>query len=135
MSSKMKLVFTSYRKSMELEGLKVSIDKHAPKLCPHATLNWLVIPVARNLSRASVERICNITLDNNWHLMRDFICQVHKLGVYQIVLCCWCTEEQILQGKHCFAGIIGKYMQGKIDRDGEFSFPIEISYGDGRKAL
>ena len=131
----MKLVFTSYRGSIGMDGLKVSMDRHSPKLCSHPTLNYLVIPTIRNLNPANVERICTAVLDNNWNLIRDFIDEVHELGIYQLVLCCWCTKEQIAQGRFCSAGIIGKYIQDKADRDKEFEFPVEIEYGDGREVL
>ena len=128
----MKLVFTSFRGSIGMDGLKFSIDRHAPKLCSYPTLNYLIIPTTKNLSVTNMERICNAVLDNNWDLIQDFIGEVHDLGLRQLTFCCWCTQEQIMQGKFCPAGIIGRYIQ---DKDGEFTFPIEISYKDGREAL
>lgn len=131
----MKLVFTSYRDSIGMDGLKVSMDKHTPKLCSYPILNYLVIPTTRNLTPVNIERICNAILDNNWNLIQDFIDEVYGLGIHQLVLCDWCTKEQIVQGKFCPAGIIGRYIQDKADRDEKFKFPIEIKYGDGREAL
>ena len=132
---KMKLVFTSYRDSISMDGIKVSLERHAPKLCSYPALNYLVVPATRNLTGANMERICNAILDNNWDLIQDFIGEIYNLGIRQIVLCCWCTREQISQGKFCFAGVIGKYIQNRADRDGEFEFPIETKYGDGREVL
>lgn len=131
----MKLVFTSYRDSIGMDGLKVSLDRHAPKLCSHPTLTYLIMPTSRNLTLANIERVCSAVLDNNWHLIRDFIDEVYNLGLYQIVLCCWCTREQIGRGKFCSTGIIGRYIKDKADRDGEFEFPIEMEFRDGRAEL
>lgn len=128
----MKLVFTSYRDSIGMEGLKVSLDRHAPKLCSYPALNYLIVPISRNLTPANMERICNAILDNNWNLIQDFIGEVYNLGLHRLTLCCWCTKEQISHGKFCPAGIIGRYIK---DRNGEFEFPIEISYRDGREVL
>lgn len=130
-----RLVFTSYRDSLGTAGLKVSLDRHAPKLCSYPTVNFLMMPIGRNLTLVNMERICSIVLDNNWHLIHDFISEVYNLGLRQLTFCCWCTEEQISQGKFCPAGIIGRYIKDKADRDGEFEFPITISYGDGREVL
>lgn len=131
----MKLVFTSYRGSIGMDGLKLSLDRHAPKLCSYPTLSYLIIPMAKNLAVSNIERICNAVLDNNWDLIQDFIGEMYNLGLRQLVLCDWSTREQIAQGKSCFAGIIGKYIKDKADRDGGFEFPIEIKYGDGREVL
>ena len=131
----MKLVFTSYRDSLSMDGLKVSLDRHAPKLCSYSALNYLIMPTTRNLTMDNMERICVVVLNNNWNLIHDFINGVYALGLYQLTLCCWCTKEQIDHGKFCFAGIIGDYIQDKADRDGAFKFPLEISYGDGRDTL
>lgn len=131
----MKLFFTSYRDSIGMDGLKVSMDKYAPKLCSYPTLSYLVMPMAKNLTVSNMERICNTILDNNWNLIQDFIDEMYDIGLRQLILCDWCTKEQIIQGKFCFAGVIGKYVKDKADRDGEFGFPIEIEYGDGRQAL
>lgn len=131
----MKLVFTSYRNSIGMDGLKVSMDKHAPKLCSYPTASYLIIPTPRNLTPANIERICIAILDNNWNLIQDFVDEVYGLEIRQLILCCWCTKEQIAQGKFCPAGIIGRYIQDKADRDREFEFPIEIEYGDGREVL
>ena len=130
-----KLVFTSYRGSIGIDGLKVSIDKHSPKLCSYATLSFMVISAPRSLSAYNMERICTVVLDNNWGLIQDFISKIYELGIRQLVLCCWCTKEQIAIGKFCSAGTIGRYIQDRADRDNEFEFPIETEYGDGREAL
>lgn len=135
MNEPMKLVFTSYRDSIGMDGLKVSLDRHAPKLCPYPALTYLVMPTSRNLTMVNIEKICGAILDNNWHLVRDFIDGVYDLGLRQVVLCDWCIKEQISRGKFCPAGIIGRYVKDKADRDGEFEFPIEIEYGDGRDGL
>ena len=129
----MKLVFTSYRNSIGMDGLKVSLEKHAPKLCSYPALNYLVIPTTRRLTTSNMERICEAILDNNWDLIQDFIGEIYDLGLRQVVFCCWCTKEQIVQGKFCAAGIIGRYIEDKAQEG--FKFPIEISYGDGRDAL
>lgn len=131
----MKLTFTSYRDSIGMDGIKVSLDRHAPKLCPYPALNYLIIPTARNLTPANIERICNAILDNNWNLVQGFIDEIYSLGLRHIVLCDWCTREQIVHGKFCPAGIIGRYIQDRADRDKEFEFPIEIDYKDGREVL
>lgn len=127
-----KLVFTSFRNSIDMGGLKVSLDKHMPKPCSYSVLFSLVMPPLRNLTLVNMERICVIILDNNWNLIQDFISRTYELGIRQLVLCCWCTEEQIALGKFCPTGVIGRYIQ---DKGGEFEFPIEIEYGDGRQTL
>lgn len=131
----MKLVFTSYRDSIGMDGLKFSLDRHSPKLCSYPTLSYLIIPIAKNLTVPNIERICNVVLDNNWNLIQDFINEMYSLGLRQLILCDWCTKEQIALGKFCSAGIIGRYIKDKTDRDSEFEFPIEIGYRDGREAL
>ena len=131
----MTLVFTSFKDSIGMEGLKVSIDRHAPRLCSYPTLLYLTIPINRSLSTTNMERICDAILDNNWDLIQDFIGEMYNLGIYQIVLCDWATKEQISHGKFCAAGIIGKYIRDKADRDGRFEFPIETEYRDGREVL
>ena len=131
----MKLVFTSYRGSIGMDGLKVSMDRHAPRLCSYPALNYLIMPTTRNLTLTNMERICATILDNNWELVQDFIDEMHNLGLRQLILCDWCTTEQIVHGKFCPAGIIGRYIKNKADRDKEFGFPIEIKYGDGREVL
>lgn len=128
----MKLVFTSYRDSIGMDGLKVSMDKHAPQLCSYPTLNYLIIPFSRNLTKVNMERICAAFLDNNWNLVWSFINDMYKLGLRQIVLCDWSTKDQIDLGKFCTAAIIGRYI---MSRCGELEFPIEIEYGDGRENL
>ena len=134
-SEPIQLVFTSYRDSMTLDGLKVSMDRHTPKLCSYPTLYYLVMPTTRNLSPANLERICTAILDNNWELIQDFICEVYGLGLRTIVFCDWCTKEQIVNGKFCAAAIIGRYIQDKADRDDGFQFKLEVKYRDGREAL
>lgn len=131
----MKIVFTSYRDSIGMDGLKLSLDRHSPKLCSYPTLSYLIIPMAKNLSVSNIGRICTAVLDNNWNLVQDFISEMYNLGLRQLIFCDWSTKEQIAQGKFCFAGVIGRYIRDKTDRDGEFKFPIEIKYGDGREAL
>jgi len=131
----MKLTFTSFRDSIDLDGLKVSIDKHAPRLCSYPTLTYLVMPMTRSLSRDNMERICCSILDNNWELIKDFIEEIYEFGIRRIVLCDWATREQITHGKFCAAGIIGKYVMDKADRDNEFQFAIELEYRDGREVL
>lgn len=131
----LKLVFTSFRDSIGMDGLKVSMDRHAPKLCSHPILPYLIVPTTKNLSLTNMERVCNAILDNNWNLLQDFIALIYSLGLRQLVLCCWCTKEQFTHGRFCPTGIIGRYIQDKADRDGEFKFPIEIEYRDGRETL
>ena len=135
MNKPLKIVFTSFRDSMSMGGIKFSIDRHTPKLCSYPTLEYLVMPMTRNLTPNNMERICHSVLDNNWELIKDFLETMYGLGLYQIVLCDWCTKEQIVNRKFCAAGIIGRYIMDKADRDGEFEFPIEISYQDGREVL
>ena len=134
-TEQVRLVFTSYRGSIGTVGLKVSLDKHAPKLCAYPTLNFLIIPSPRSLTTTNMKRICNAILHNNWDLIHDFIDDMYSLGLHKITFCCWCTVEQIEQGKFCPAGIIGRYIEDKANNDGSFEFPIEIEYGDGREAL
>ena len=134
-SKTMELVFTSYRDSIKMDGLKVSLDYHAPKLCSYPTLLYLIMPATKGLTGGSVERICHVVLDNNWELIRDFINEVHELGINRIMFCDWATKEQIAHGKLCLAGIIGRYIEDKAHRDREFGFSIKIEYGDGREVL
>lgn len=129
----MEVTFTSYRGSIDLPGFKVSLDKHAPKMCSYPALNYMIMPSTRNLSPQNMERICDTILDNNWNLLQDFMLEVYDLGVRQVVMCCWCTKEQIAHGKFCPAGIIGRYME-KMQSE-SFTFPITIKYEDGREAL
>ena len=131
----MKLAFTSFRDSTKMCGLKISLDKHIPRLCSYPTLTYLTIPIIKSLSPTNMERICHAILDNGWELTQDFINEVYELGIRYIVLCDWATKEQIGVGKFCAAGIIGRYIQDKVDRDNEFEFPVEIEYRDGREAL
>jgi hypothetical protein len=130
-----KIIFASFRDSMGMEGVKFSIDKHTPRLCSYPTLEYLIMPMARNLTPNNMERICHSVLDNNWELIKDFLDTMYNLGLYQVILCDWCTKEQISRGKFCAAGIIGRYIMDKADRDGEFSFKVEVEYRDGREAL
>jgi len=131
----MTLVFTSFRCSIGMEGMRVSMDRYAPKLCSYPMLSYLIMPINKSLTSATMERICNAILDNNWNLIQDFFNEMFALGLHQIVLCDWATAEQIAHGKFCAAGIIGKYIRDKADRDNEFEFPVEIEYQDGREVL
>ena len=132
----LKLVFTSYRDSIGMvDGLKLSLDRHAPRACSYPALPYLVMPATRNLNSVNTERVCNAVLDNNWGLVWDFIDRMYGLGLRQLVLCCWCTKEKIAYGKFCSAGIIGKYIQDKIDMEKAFEFPMEVEYRDGRGIL
>jgi len=132
----MKIVFTSFRDSMTMEGMKMSIDKHTPKLCAYPTLTYMVIPSAsKSVSKDSMERICETIMDNNWTLIRDFIVEAYDtLGVRQIILCDWATAEQIATGKPCMAGTIARYIEREV-KNLEFTFPVEIELRDGRSAL
>jgi hypothetical protein len=132
----MKLVFTSFRDSMTMEGMKMSIDKHTPKLCAYPTLTYLVVPTAsKSISKENMERICETILDNNWTLIRDFIVEAYEnLGVRQIILCDWATAEQIATGKPCMAGVIARYIEREV-KNLEFTFPMEIEMRDGREVL
>lgn len=132
----MKILFTSYRESIGMDGLKLSLDRRAPKLCSYPTLSYLVIPMAKNLSVANIKRICNVILDNNWNLLQDFINEMYKMGLRQLIFCDWSTKEQIEHGKFCFANVIGDYIMSKaMYGTGAFEFMLEINYGDGREAL
>jgi len=135
MNKPLKITFTSFRDSINTEGIKFSIDRHTPRPCSYPTLEYLVMPMTRNLSPNNMERICYSVLDNNWELIKDFLETMYSLGLYQITLCDWCTKEQIVHGKFCTAGIIGRYIVDKTDRDGEFEFPIEVIHKDGREVL
>ncbi len=132
MSEPIKLTFTSYRDSMEMDGLKVSMERHAPKLCNYLIMSQLVIPMPRYLTHDNMGQVCITVLNNNWNLINGFIRDIYKLGIYHMVFCCWCTVEQINVGKFCSAGTIGKYI---MDRKEEFGFDVEIEYGDGRVGL
>lgn len=128
----LKITFTSYRDSIGISGLKLSLEKHTPAPCSYPVLFYLVMPLARHLSVVNMKRICHVFLDNNWDLLRSFIIDVHGLGIKQLVLCDWSTKEQITAGKFCVANIIGKYIQAKVDENEVGAFPVEIKYGDGR---
>ncbi len=127
-----RLIFTSFRDSRSIDGLKVSMDNHPPKFCSYPTLLYLVTPRVINLSKDNMERICQAILDNNRELIRDFISEVYGLGIRQIVFCDWATKEQISFGKPCMAGVIGQYIRNMAN---EFEFTIEIEYRDGRDVL
>lgn len=131
----MTLVFTSFKDSIGLKGLIVSMDRYAPKLCSYPTLSYLTMPISKSLTKDNMERICNVILDNNWDLIQDFIIEMYALGLRQIVFCDWATGEQIARGKFCGAGVVGRYIRNKADNDGAFQFAVEIEYGDGREVL
>ena len=135
MNKPLRITFTSFRDSMSMDGIKFSIDRRTPKLCSYPTLEYLVMPMTRNLTPNNMERICHSILDNNWELFKDFLETMHGFELYQIVLCDWCIKEQIVYGKFCAAGIIGRYIMDKADRDGEFEFGMEVEYRDGREVL
>ncbi len=135
MEKTMELVFTSYRDSINMDGLKVSLDFHAPKLCSYPALLYFIMPTTRGLIKSNVERVYNAVMDNNWELIKDFINEIYDLGIYKIAFCDWATKEQILHGKLCVAGIAGRYIEDKACRDDEFGFPVKISYKDGREIL
>jgi hypothetical protein len=133
---KMELVFTSFRDSQSISGLRVAIDRHTPKMCSYPTLTYLIVPtMSKSLSPVNMERLCNTVLDNNWELIQDFIVEIYDLGIRQIVFCDWATTEQVAGGKLCMAGVIGRYIKDKADRDGGFPFPIKLEYRDGREVL
>ena len=132
MNKPLKITLTSFRDSINMDGIKFSIDKYTPRLCSYSTLEYLIMPMARNLTSVNVERVCHSILDNNWELIKDFLETMYGLGLYQIVLCDWCTKEQIANGRFCAAGIIGRYIWDKV---AEFEFDMEISYQDGRGVL
>ena len=132
----MKIVFTSFRDSIGLDGVKFSIDKYAPELCSYPTLRYLEMPTTRSLTQDNMERICHAILDNNWELVKDFLETMDGLvGLTPIVLCDWATKDQIAHGKFCAAGIIGRYIMDRANKDGEFAFKIEVELRDGREAL
>jgi len=128
----MNIIFTSFRDSMGIGGLKFSIDKHTPKLCSYPTLEYLIIPMARNLTGQSMERICHVIMDNNWDLIKDFLESMDELGVKRITLCDWATKEQISHGKLCPAGVIGRYI---MEHSSELGLEVELEYKDGREVL
>ncbi len=132
----MVLIFTSFRDSMNLDGLKLAIDRHIPRLCSYPTVTFLLLPYMHNLTGTNKERMCNTILDNNWDLIADFITEMHELGISHIVFCDWATKEQIAHGKFCPAGLIGTYIQGKLgSTDPGFGFPITLDMRDGRESL
>jgi len=126
----MKLVFTSFRDSMELEGgLKLSIDRRVPKLCSYPTFGPLTISTMKNLTVENLERVIMAVLDNNWNLVVSFIKEMWALGIRKLVLCDWCTKEQIEDGKLCSARLVGEYLlRSEIWND----FDLEVEYRDGR---
>ena len=128
----MRIVFTSFKESIEMDGLKLSRDRHAPKLCAYPTFNPLIMPIIRNFTVENAKRVCDVVLDNNWNLIYDLVNTVYKLNIHQLVLCCWCTKDQILNGKSCTSVFIGKYIS---DSKWSFTFPISVEYGDGRVGL
>lgn len=128
----LEITFTSYRDSIGISGLKLSIEKHTPKPCSYPVLLYLVMPLARHLSVVNMRRVCNVILDNNWDLLRNFIIDTHGLGIKRLVLCDWCTKEQIIAGKFCVANIIGDYIELQARVDDAFEFPVTIEYRDGR---
>ena len=123
----MKIIFTSYRDSMLIGGLKLSIERHVPKLCSYPVVPYLALPQPRNISAENIARIHEAILDNNWGLIQNLIRDASALGIEQIVLCCWCTEEQLSYGKACVAPVIGKYIENNFD-----DFKVDIEYRDGR---
>lgn len=126
----MRLVFTSYRDSLNMEGLKLSLDKKPPKYCPYPVVPYLAFTLSGNLSKENVEKICTITLDNNWSLVQTLLLDMYGLGIRKAVMCCWCTKEQIDNGKFCSADMIGRYIESHA---ADLYFPIKIEYGDGRE--
>jgi len=132
----MQLVFTSFKDSQSMDGFKVSIDKHTPKLCSYPTITYMIVPTAsKSLTRDNMERICESIMDNNWLLIQDFVTELYEEhGVRKIVFCDWATSEQIAHGKICMAKSIGQYIEREV-LNNEFEFPVEIIYGDGRETL
>lgn len=131
MSEPMKLTFTSFRDSMNLEGLRVSIDRHTPKLCHYPVLTYMEVPRMEHLTMENQEKIVHITMENSWELLESFIMEAHDLGIRRIIFCDWATKEQIENKKFCAAGMIGKYVVEKEC----FEFPMEVEYRDGRERL
>lgn len=128
----MVLVFTSFRDSIVMDGLKVALDRHTPKLCSYTVAEFMTMPYSRRLSNESMAQICEMMVVDNWELIKDFVEEIYGLGIYRIVFCDWATEEQIKNGRFCGAGIIGKYI---MDRADEFGFGIRIEMEDGREGL
>jgi hypothetical protein len=128
----MSVVFTSFRDSRDLPGLKLSLDRHLPKQCGQPILGYLSVPKIDSLTQASIESVYKTVLDNNWELVKTFLDDMFELGIRQVVLCDWATKEQIENSKFCAAGIIGRYIS---NRDLDFDFPVQVSYRDGRESL
>uniref|UniRef100_A0A6M3KPR0 Uncharacterized protein n=1 Tax=viral metagenome TaxID=1070528 RepID=A0A6M3KPR0_9ZZZZ len=95
-------------------------------------MGFMLLPNTRSLSVVNTERVCNVVLDNNWELIKDFIDEIHDLGINRVVFCDWATKEQIAHGKWCPAGIIGNYIKTRTE---EFGYTVTITMLDGRDVL
>ena len=134
---KMTLVFTSFRDSMNLDGLKVSIERRPPRLCSYPVLPFMEIPKSDNLDKDGLERVVRSVMDNKINLIMDFIINTYELGIYKIVFCDWKTKEQIAQGDFCPSRVIKDYLEknSPFGNDAEFPFPVEFEMRDGREVL
>lgn len=131
----LEIIFTSFRDSKRFDGLKVSIDRTPPRFCCYPVLTMLVMPITRNLNQDDVNKVCQITLDSSWDLVREWLDDIYQLGIRTVALCCWCTKEQIIRGKACEAVVIGKYIESHKDGADGLGFPVKITYQDGRELL
>ncbi len=129
MDNEMTITFTSFRDSITVDGLKLSIDRHPPRPCSYPTLQYLSLPAVRSLDNGNIGKIYGIILENNWVLLKAFVEDMYRLGIRSLVLCCWCTADKIAEGKVCIAPVIGKHLR---KNEMEFDFPIKIIYRDGR---
>ena len=81
------LVFTSYRESMTMTGMKFSLDRHSPRLCSYPALGYMTMIMTRDLTMVNVQRVCSAVLDNNWNLIHNLIYDMHDLGIHRIIFC------------------------------------------------
>jgi len=121
----LEIVFTSFRDSIGMEGLKLSLDHRPPRYCSYPVVNYMV---ELNV-RSSQEKLYDIILKDNWLLIKDLLESIYEV-TSRVIFCCWCVKERISHGGVCIAPLIGKFIK---DRAEEFEFPIEVEYGDGRK--
>jgi len=121
----LEIVFTSFRDSIGMEGLKLSLDRRPPRYCSYPVVNYMV---ELNV-RSSQEKLYDIILKDNWLLIKDLLESIYGV-TSKVIFCCWCIKERLSHGGVCIAPLIGKYIKGRAE---EFEFPIEVEYRDGRK--
>ena len=119
------LIFTSFRDSIGMGGLKLSLDRKPPKHCSYPVVLYMV----EFDVRSSQEKLYDIILEDNWLLIKDLLENIYGV-TNRVIFCCWCVKERLNHGGVCIAPLVGKYIK---DRAEEFEFPIEVEYRDGRK--